>query len=79
MIRPTENTKYEIVGGINHMGEYGFGHYTCFAKNNNKWYNFNDDSVNELNCNGIPLSQHAYMLIYKKIEKEIIEVDGDSE
>lgn len=79
MIRPTENTKYEIVGGINHMGEYGYGHYTSFAKNNNKWYNFNDDSVNELNCNGIPLSQHAYMLIYKKIEKEIVEVDGDSE
>ena len=39
----------------------------------------NDDSVNELNCNGIPLSQHAYMLIYKKIEPEVIEVDGDSE
>jgi len=79
MIRPTENTKYEIVGGINHMGEYGFGHFTCFAKNNNKWYNFNDDSVNELNCNGVPLSQHAYMLIYKLIEKEIIDEDGDSE
>jgi ubiquitin C-terminal hydrolase len=73
MIRPTENTKYEIVGGINHMGEYAFGHYTCFAKNNNKWYNFNDDSVNELNCNGIPLSQHAYMLIYKMIEPDVVE------
>jgi len=77
MIRPTQHTKYEIVGGINHMGEYQFGHYTCFAKNKNKWYNYNDESVSEINCNGIPLSQHAYMLFYKKIEPEEVEVDGE--
>jgi len=68
MIRPVPSTKYQIVGGINHMGEYNFGHFTCFAKNNEKWYNFNDDSVNELHCDGIPLSQNAYMLIYKRVE-----------
>jgi hypothetical protein len=26
------------------------------------------DSVNELNCNGVPLSQHAYMLVYKQYD-----------
>jgi ubiquitin C-terminal hydrolase len=68
MLKNTDNTKYELVGGINHMGEYQFGHFTNFARNNDKWYNFNDDKVNEINCTGIPLTQNAYMLIYKRCE-----------
>jgi ubiquitin C-terminal hydrolase len=59
---------YEIVGGINHMGEYAGGHYTNFSKNANKWYNYNDHRVNELHCNGIPLSPNAYMLIYRRCD-----------
>lgn len=68
MLKNTENTKYELVGGINHMGEYQFGHFTNFSRNNDKWYNFNDDKVNEINCTGIPLTQNAYMLIYKRCD-----------
>jgi len=71
MIKAGSNTKYQIMGGINHMGEYSHGHFTCFAKNNNKWYNYNDDTVNELHCSGIPLTQNAYMLIYKRVDEEI--------
>lgn len=66
MLKNTENTKYELIGGINHRGEYQFGHFFSFAKNNDKWYNYNDEQVNEIECSGIPLTQNAYMLIYKR-------------
>jgi len=62
------NMDYEIVGGINHLGEYAGGHYTNFSKNADKWYNYNDHKVNELHCNGIPLSPNAYMLIYRRCD-----------
>jgi ubiquitin C-terminal hydrolase len=68
MVKDSFNTKYELVGGINHMGEYSGGHFTAFASNNNKWYNFNDSHVNHINIpeTDIPLSPNAYMLIYKQ-------------
>jgi ubiquitin C-terminal hydrolase len=68
MIKNETNTDYELVGGINHMGEYHFGHFTCFAKNNDKWYNYNDENVNEINCTDYPISPAAYMLIYQRKE-----------
>jgi ubiquitin carboxyl-terminal hydrolase 2/21 len=65
MIKNSDNCNYSLVGGINHMGRYEGGHFTNFSKNNNKWYNYNDDKVNEIECSGIPISPHAYMLVYK--------------
>lgn len=70
MIKDSPNTTYELIGGINHMGEYNFGHFTAFAKNNNKWYNYNDDRVNEIKCTDVPISPSAYMLIYRLKESE---------
>lgn len=69
MIKETPNTKYELISGINHMGEYNGGHFTSFAYNNSKWLNYNDGRVNDININAddIPLSPNAYMLIYKNI------------
>lgn len=78
MVKNTDSTNYKLVGGINHMGEYNFGHFTCFAKNNNKWYNYNDDRVNEINCNGIPISPNAYMLIYERIEDSDLPSDSSN-
>jgi ubiquitin C-terminal hydrolase len=72
MIKNSDNnTTYKLVGGINHIGRYEGGHFTSFSKNNDKWYNFNDDRVNEINCKDIPISPNAYMLIYK-LEEETI-------
>lgn len=67
MIRGNDHTKYVLKGGVNHLGEVDGGHYTCFAKNNNKWYNYNDNRVNEIDCS-VPITQHAYMLIYERID-----------
>jgi ubiquitin C-terminal hydrolase len=51
MIKETPNTKYELISGINHMGEYNGGHFTSFAYNNSKWLNYNDGRVNDININ----------------------------
>jgi ubiquitin C-terminal hydrolase len=70
MIKETPNTKYELISGINHMGEYSGGHFYSFANNDKKWLNYNDDRVSDININDddIPLSQNAYMLIYKQCD-----------
>ena len=47
----------------NHTGSCNSGHYTSYCKNNNNWYEFNDNTVikiNNLNLN------NAYCLFYKK-------------
>ena len=59
------NTKlgYELYSICNHYGSCGGGHYTSYCKNNNKWYEFNDNSVklvSDINKN------NAYCLFYKK-------------
>ena len=69
MIKNSENCNYKLVGGINHMGRYEGGHFTNFSKNNDKWYNYNDDRVNEIECTGVPISPNAYMLVYKLDEE----------
>ena len=36
---------YDLFAVSNHYGGLGGGHYTAYAKNNGKWYDFNDSSV----------------------------------
>jgi len=69
MIKEPTSAKYELVSGILHMGEYNGGHFTSFALNNDKWVNYNDPNVSDIKISkdDIPLSSHAYMLIYKQI------------
>ncbi len=41
---------YDLYAVSNHFGSQMGGHYTAFRKNpNNKWYHFNDNSVDEVN------------------------------
>jgi len=62
---------YELYGVCNHTGSVYGGHYTCFIKNaNNKWYHFNDTEVTEvLNITSI-ITPKAYVLFYRKINKD---------
>lgn len=64
-----DNNKYELTSIINH---YGFclemGHYISYCKNNidNKWYKFDDKSIDEIDINTIN-TNNIYMLIYNLI------------
>ena len=50
---------------MNSMG-IDFGHYYSYCKNSidNKWYNFDDDEVNEIDEDDL-VTNKAYMLFYE--------------
>lgn len=39
---------YDLYAVSNHYGQLIGGHYTAFAKNQDTWYKFNDEFVEEL-------------------------------
>ena len=47
-----------------HFGISIGGHYTALCKNGNKWYDFDDEDVTEINDNRL-VSSNAYLLFYK--------------
>lgn len=49
----------------NHYGGMGGGHYTAYAKNEGRWYCFNDSSVSHIPSDSIKGSG-AYMLFYQR-------------
>jgi len=62
-----ESYTYDLYGICNHSGGAGGGHYTAHIKNaNNKWYEFNDTSVNEISENDV-ITQRSYCFFYRKI------------
>jgi ubiquitin C-terminal hydrolase len=56
--------KYNLYATCNHVGNIYGGHYYSYCKNNNNWYNFNDEKVSEINGDKINKKQ-AYILFYK--------------
>lgn len=43
-----ENMIYDCYAVSNHFGGMGGGHYTAFAKNGDKWYEFDDSRVSKI-------------------------------
>jgi len=58
--------KYDLIGVINHYGGESFGHYTAYCLNNNKWCEYNDESVSLIGEKKV-VSNAAYVLFYKRI------------
>lgn len=58
---------YDLFGVCNHIGGVQGGHYTAFVKNaENKWLDFNDERVSEINEKRI-VSPMAYCLFYRRV------------
>ena len=55
---------YELFAVNQHFGISIGGHYTALCKNGNKWYDFDDEDVTEINDNRL-VSSNAYLLFYK--------------
>ena len=62
------HSKYELYAISNHIGNTNMGHYYAYCKNSDdgKWYNFDDDSVTEMDESDL-VTNNAYCLFYKKI------------
>ena len=63
-----KNIKYDLFAVANHYGSLHFGHYTAFCLNSisNKWYEFNDSCVREINDETKIVTQNAYVLFYRQ-------------
>lgn len=61
-----EQYKYKLYAVCNHSGCLEGGHYTSYIKTN-KWYHFNDDTIEELGKHKI-ISQKAYILFFEKVK-----------
>ncbi len=59
-----EKSCYDLYAVSQHFGGVGGGHYTACGKNNGKWYDFNDSSVNGTNSNSV-VKNSAYMLFFR--------------
>jgi len=61
------DTKYELMGIINHFGKISGGHYTSNVKVDDKWYNFDDTKTSIIDN---PVTPNAYVLFYINKNKE---------
>ena len=62
----SNENNYKLYAVCNHSGVSQGGHYTVNIKNaNGKWYNYNDNNVNEIKSNII--TPKAYCLFYRKL------------
>jgi ubiquitin carboxyl-terminal hydrolase 4/11/15 len=64
--------KYNLFAVSNHIGNMFGGHYYSYCKNNDGWYEFNDEKISKI-CsfedNDIDkiVTQNAYLLFYEQI------------
>lgn len=63
-----DDNKYQLKAVINHQGSsLSSGHYTCYTRYENQWYECNDSNTNKVELSEV-LSSQAYVLFYEKIE-----------
>lgn len=59
---------YALYAGIVHKGSPTFGHYTAFCKSNDFWWEYDDDTITQINPRHLKqLKENAYVLFYKKL------------
>lgn len=61
------DSKYELYGICNHVGNPFFGHYTSFVKNAaNEWLFYNDESIQKVENADQVITPIAYCLFYRR-------------
>ena len=61
-----EGCHYELVAVVSHSGSSPFvGHYICYARNDDKWFLFNDSSVTPATESSV-LEVQAFILLYER-------------
>ena len=59
--------KFELFAICNHYGDASQGHYTAYCKSQNScWFHFDDENVEKKNNVNDLVTEHAYILFYKR-------------
>ena len=64
------NAKYETFAVIEHHGSLQGGHYTMFAKQNDKWVEYDDNSITDAAPERVVSSDSYIVFLLPKAEKE---------
>ena len=56
--------EYSLSSIVNHYGRFEFGHCTSFCKNNDSWYEFDDDKISRMYQTHHLVTNAAYMMFY---------------
>jgi len=62
-----ENTKYRLIGTINHIGNINYGHYYAYVRIGEMWYEFNDSIVKKMYSMDFKSSSSVCALFYEKV------------
>ncbi|KAG9093233.1 hypothetical protein FS749_014818 [Ceratobasidium sp. UAMH 11750] len=62
---PDSMYEYDLLAVVNHEGQMDTGHYTNFARCQDRWYRFDDEKVTRSSLQEC-LRSSAYMLVYVK-------------
>ena len=74
------NFKYDLYAVVRHLGGFGGWHYKAECKTQNKWYNFNDTVVTEIQEESVICnkgSDSVYVLFYKKQNNQVHGLETD--
>ena len=66
---PSDMNRYNLYAVVNHYGSFECGHYTSYCQNQNKWYCFDDNSVNEMDRSKVRVSLHCYFSLFMKTKR----------
>lgn len=67
MLNTDKNVQYSLQSTINHTGNMNHGHYYSFQKYNHIWYKCNDEIIEKVPDNIMPLNdkKNVYLLLYR--------------
>lgn len=65
IVGPDNDAIYDLFAISQHYGSLSSGHYTALCKNQNKWYDFDDECVNRIEEKKV-LNNAAYLLFYRR-------------
>jgi ubiquitin carboxyl-terminal hydrolase 22/27/51 len=56
------HTEYQTISVVEHIGSLQGGHYHMYSRQNEKWYNYDDNSVSQVNPDRI-VNEDSYILV----------------
>lgn len=77
-VKEKKSSLYRLIAVSNHYGSNYFGHYTAFAKVDNKWHSFDDGQVSKMKQSDV-VSRDSYILTLERIDPDSYQPSQNNE